>query len=141
MWISGLAYAAKGASSNQKMRLMNQKESMVSFFKSLKAGEFPETSIIRGASVKFWRTWIDASHQTVDIIKKNDRPTLLLFSAEDSFSSPDLLVTAKKRIGKSSKIYIKNIAKTDRNFVTKEGVSKEALEAVVAFIKNLPRAS
>ena len=137
MWIKGLAQAAKDATPNQKMRLMNQKESMVSFFKSLKAGEFPETSIIRGASVKFWRTWIDATNQTVDILKKNSRPTLLMFSSEDSFSSSDAIASVRKKIGKSSKIYIKNISKIDRNFATKERVSKEALEAVMAFIGSL----
>ncbi len=138
MWIKGLTEAAKNATHNQKTRLMNQRESMISFFKSLKAGEFPETSIIRGASIKFWQTWIDASDQTIDLLKKDNRPTLLLFSDNDSFSSPQVLADIKKRTSRANKISTINIHQTDRNFAEKNAVAKGAVDAVVNFIAKLP---
>ncbi len=138
MWIKGLAHAAKNASPNQKMRLMNQRESMVSFFKSLNAGQFPEQSIIRGASVKFWRTWIDATTHTVETLRRQSHPTLLMFSSEDSFSSSDVLAGVKKQVGNSNKLSIKMVEQVDRNFASKDGVAKNALDHVVNFIQKIP---
>lgn len=136
MWIKGLAHAATNAP-QQKMRLMNQKESMISFFKSLKAGHFPEQSVIRGASVKFWRTWIDATNQTIEALRRSERSSLLLFSEDDSFSSADVLLSAKKQINGAKKISTKTLKQVDRNFVSKNGVAKDALQTVLAFIDGL----
>lgn len=140
MWINGLAHAVKVASPSQKMRLMNQKESMADFFKSLKAGQFPESSIIRGASVKFWQSWIEASNSTLAALKKNNRPALLMFSSQDSFAA-DMVPATKKQLKPANKIFIKMFTNTDRNFIAKDGVPKEALKEVLAFIDGLPAES
>ncbi len=132
MWLKGLAHAAKEAGP-QRMRLLNQKESMAAFFKSLKAGQFPETSNVRGASVKFWQSWIDASKQTLANLRKASSPSLLLFSQKDSFSSEEIIAPLIKQ--KSNKIFVKTIKDADRNMVTKDEVPKEALQEVIAFIE------
>jgi hypothetical protein len=140
MWIKGLGNAANKSGPSQKMRLLNQKESMAAFFKSLKGGAFPEESIIRGASAKFWRSWIDTSQITLNLIKRNQRPSLLLFRLSDTFGG-EMMPTIKKNLVPGGRIIVKTISSSDRNFVNDGSVPKEALDEVLRFIKGLSNPS
>lgn len=138
MWVGGLTRAAEHTSSvNKKNRLLNQKESMIAFFASLNKGDFPETSNIRGASVQFWLSWMDASKNTMSYLTKNNCPTMLIFSDHDHFSGQNLISGLRKQA--NSKLKIKTCADAlDRNFVSAAGVPETALKEVLAFIASLP---
>lgn len=139
MWVGGLGRAADLASSiTKKNRLLNQKESMAGFFASLKRGDFPENGNIRGASVKFWQSWMEASKNTLPRLVENGRPALLLFSGQDTFSSPSLIADLQKRAKNPGHIRVKSILDSDRNFVGADGVTDAILNDVVAFIEGLP---
>lgn len=140
MWVDGLKQAAaQSRSTNRKNRLLNQKESMASFFASLKRGDFPENSNIHGASVKFWQSWLEASTNTLGYLKANNKPIFMLFSNNDSFSSNGLIKYIKNNANKAP-ITIKIFDQVDRNFISTNGVPQPALESVTDFIKGLPKA-
>lgn len=133
MWVSGLAKAAeRSKSDSQRYQLHNRKESMAGFFASLKKGDFPETANVKGATVKFWLSWIEASKNALSYYKQSNKPVFMLFSEQDVFSHH--LVSIKPQ----GAIKVKHYAGVDRNFVSPHGVSEQATEDVVTFINNLP---
>lgn len=142
MWVNGLAHAAEHAQNESaKNRLLSQKESMKGFFLSLKRGDFPATSVIKGASIQFWQSWLNASHTTVDDLEKSQREILMLFSKHDHFSPDNEVRMLARELKRSPRIKITMISEGDRNFVSPLGASKEAVQEVVSFLKQLPQLS
>lgn len=135
MWINGLQHAAIHAKS-EKNQLINRKESMESFFKSLKKGDFPDNANIKGASLKFWRSWIDASPKTLPKIMASKKPTLLLFSSRDSFSPPEFIKKVKNEV-KDTRIKVSIIDGYDRNLADAEGPSEHGILETFKFIERL----
>lgn len=135
MWINGLHHAAIHAKS-EKNQLINRKESMESFFKSIKKGEFPENAHIKGASLKFWHSWIDASPKTLPKIMASKKPALLLFSSQDSFSPPELIKRVKND-AKDQRIKVSIIDGFDRNLADVDGPSERGILEVSKFIQGL----
>lgn len=138
MWVDGLSSAAEKAHGiTKRNRLLNLRESMFAFFEQLKKGAFPETSIIRGASAKFWLSWMESSKNTFSRLLENQRPTFLLFSDADKFSGPSLAKSLERQAKASEKITIKSIAGVDRNFVDNSGVPEVAFKEVYGYIESL----
>lgn len=139
MWVDGLTRGFESTTDfNRKNRLGNQKESMKGFFTSLKAGQFPDGAIIRGASVQFWRTWVEASTKTVPQLLNNKRPTLALFSDKDVFATPRMLEDLKKATRTQKNFLVKNLSQFDRNFVSENSVAPSVIEEVVRFVEGVP---
>jgi hypothetical protein len=134
MWVQGLGHAAEKLENKaMKNKLLNRKESIRAFFDSLSKGDFPKTANIRGASVNFWLSWIEASKNTLERLMAYKRPGLLLFSEQDSFRP--------KKINNNdnlSRLTFRSFAGVDRNFVVEDGVPKAVLQQVLSFIKDLP---
>src|SRR5579871_2671800 len=133
MWVKTLDRARQQKStSGEKNHLINRKESMVDFFESLKEGKFPENATFRGASIKFWMSWIEASKHTLGRLEALNKPTLLLFSSNDDVSDKNALR------GQDTKyIQVKYYSDCDRNFVTANGVPKRPLNEILMFINKL----
>lgn len=141
MWVSYLARSVENAErASEKNQLLNRKESMISFFASLKKGQFPETAIVRGASVRFWLSWIDATKNTVPRLKTLSRPSLLLFSSKDPYTPKPLMDKLRSEVKNSKVIKMKVYPEHDRNFISSQGALGSALNDVLAFIKTLPPA-
>ncbi|HXW53644.1 MAG TPA: alpha/beta hydrolase, partial [Myxococcota bacterium] len=139
MWVEGLNRAAEHAKSlYEKNQLLNRKESMVDFFTSLKAQKFPEHGHTRGASVKFWQTWLDASVNTLALLTKINKPTMFLISTKDDFNDTALLKSIGQKTSEKSNIRIKYYTDTDRNFITENAIPEKALLDVKTFIHHLP---
>ncbi len=138
MWVGGLTRAHESAHDfNRKNRLANQKESMKAFFTSFKAGHFPDTANIRGASAQFWRTWMEASAKTVERFVSNGRPTLSIFSSKDVFSTPAMIQELKKSTHTKSGFEVKSLDSYDRNFVAKTEIAPAVIDEVVRFVEIL----
>lgn len=139
MWVDGLTRGFESTTDfNRKNRLGNQKESMKGFFTSLKAGQFPDGAIIRGASVQFWRTWVEASTKTVPNLLKNNTQTLAVFSDKDVFATPHMLDDLKKVTRTQKTFLVKSFSQFDRNFVTENSVAPSVIEEVVRFVEGIP---
>jgi hypothetical protein len=136
MWINGLNHAVT-TTPHEKNQLINRKESTEAFFNSLKRGDFPNSANIKGASVKFWQSWIEASPKTLPRIIDSKKPSLLLFSSKDSFSPLSLITQAKNGI-KNSSSRLRIVDDSDRNLANELGVSAMALKEISKFIKDLP---
>lgn len=138
MWVNGLGRASERARTvYEKNDLLNKKESMSAFFKTLKSGNFAESANIRGATFKFWQSWIESANQTLISLKKNNRPTLLLVSKQDSFISPSLMEELNNETHRSSFVKVKYYTDIDRNFVTEEGCPNRVIKDVIDFIVGL----
>lgn len=138
MWVGGLTKAHEAANDfNRKNRLANQAESMKGFFDSFKAGHFPDTATIRGASAKFWRTWMEASAKTLQRLKEYNRPTLTIFSEKDVFKTPAIVSELDKAVKHSKSMRAKYIDSYDRNFVASGTVAPPVIEHVMQFIETL----
>lgn len=139
MWTNGLNKASMRAKSEwDKNQLLNRKESMSSFFASMKKGDFPETANVKGATAKFWMTWIEASSRTLDVLERAGRPTLLMFSNKDVFA-PDS-ARFHEKIKKNSRIKVQFTPYGDRNFIEAGSVPDAAISEVMNFIQGLPPA-
>jgi hypothetical protein len=135
MWVLGLTKAAEQAKwEGQKNQFLNRKESMAGFFTSLKKGDFPEMANVKGATVRFWLSWIDASKNTLGKFKETDRPIFMLFNENDVYSQ---LNHIKAQGNSHHTIKVKTYSEGDRNFVTPQGIPEHALNDVVAFIEGL----
>lgn len=136
MWTSGLNKASTRAKSEwDKNQLLNRKESMASFFASMKKGDFPESANVKGATAKFWMTWIEASARTLDALEKASRPTLLMFSNNDVFAPES--TRFHEKIKKNSRIRAQFTPYGDRNFIEAGHVPDDAIGDVVNFIQGL----
>lgn len=143
--IGSLEEALKGGyhrAQHQKMnlahknRLLNKAEEIKAFFVSLKKkGMFPDSAQIRGASIKFWHSWMDASLRTLDMLVALNRPVLVVFSSQDVFSTQDSIANNNKYLKNKRNFTIKNIENTDRNFITNGELSASAIKEVADFIK------
>lgn len=131
MWTKGLKRAAITKSGAKKNNLLNRKENIDAFFNSLKNGHFPEQSNIKGASVAFWQTWMEASDNTLNSIFNSNKPALLMFSEKDYFFSHELVKDIKKPVR------LEIIKGSDRNFMTKNYAHYGALDTVEEFIKKV----
>lgn len=136
LWINGLNNASVNAKSDRN-QLKNRKESMEAFFNSLKKGDFPKSANIKGASLKFWQSWIEASPKTLPKIIESKKPALAIFSAKDFFS-PNLLLQKIKNEAKNSQFQLKIIEDSGRNLADEQGVSAQAFKQISLFIKSLP---
>ena len=98
----------------QKSALKSQGKSNL-LFQTLKKGDFPKNGSIRGASVIFWQSWLEASRYTLPDLFALKTPVLLLLSNHDDFLEARLL----KNIEKSPSnrlIKLKYYSDSDRNF-------------------------
>lgn len=139
MWIAGLARASEMAErGGERNQLINRKESMTGFFTSLKRGDFPENAHVRGATITFWKSWIDATKNTTPRLKANGRPSLVLFSAKDPLTPKVITENLRKESQHSTALKVKTLSDNDRNFVSAEGVPDGALREVMSFVKTLP---
>lgn len=138
MWIAGLDHTYHHAPASEKNQWLNRKESMQAFFNSLKKGDFPETATVRGASVKFWLSWMDASKNTLAALKDLNRPVLLVFSEQDNFTNKEMIKTLQNQAKRNKTMSIKTYGNTDRNFTSKQGVPLAALNDITNFIESMP---
>lgn len=131
MWVEGLAKAIeKSKSEGQKYQLENRKESMVGFFQSLKNNQFPDHANVKGATAKFWRSWMESSIDAMSKYKTSSSKLLLMFSDNDVFSYPPLAI-------KDSNIISKKFAQVDRNFIANDHIPNDVVSYVVDYIENL----
>lgn len=142
MWVDGLMKAQSHLNpSTKKTRLLNQAESTKAFFASLKKGQFPQSAVVRGATVKFWQSWIDASLNTPTLLHTLERPVLMLLSQNDVFSSGPV-ITQNQKIASSKTFTVKSLSGTDRNFIKNNKLADESVNEVLSFIgalKPLPK--
>lgn len=106
--------------------LKNRAETMKSLFQSLARGDFPDNAQIHGASVKFWKSWMEAAQQTSRLLKEAPVPILSLTSVSDPF--------ACELKAKVARIHEQHYA-ADRNLVVDQSPYPQALTDVVAFIQ------
>ncbi len=136
MWVGGLDRALQQTQHfNRKNRLANEKESMKGFFTSFKAGRFPDTAQIRGASAIFWRTWMEASLKTPAKLGELNRPILALFSDKDVFSSSEMKEQFKKATHKN--FQIKSFSSYDRNFIQDKSLPEPVVSELTKFVESL----
>lgn len=115
----------------------NDAEGQKAFFERLEKGQLGENAIFFGASVKLWKSWLDASRRTMPLLKAHQLPILMLFSEKDVFSSAAIARESIKEDSKKNFI-IKNIADdADRNLLENNSLAKKAVAEVVHFAKNL----
>jgi alpha-beta hydrolase superfamily lysophospholipase len=133
IWVRGLSRASVNQDFYVKTRLMNEAESTKALFLSFKKGDFPENANIRGASLIFWRTWIEAAKNCSVRLSGLNVPTLIMHSTNDSFMTKNELNVELKK-AKSSKIKAKSIDNADRNFLQNNALSAAAIASVVAEI-------
>ncbi len=121
---NGLLAAAEGKNQWQNMTLKNRAESMRSFFDSLKRGDFLQTAQARGASVKFWHSWIDAAKETKKLFAGVKVPVLVQTAKHDPFAVR----------GKAGPLRHLEYDDVDRNFVVNGAAYGKAVQDVVKFI-------
>jgi alpha-beta hydrolase superfamily lysophospholipase len=132
IWVNGLAKAVEQSkSTSHKHQLQNRKESMAGFFHSLKNGEFPDTANVKGATVKFWRSWMESSTHVLKTYEKAQIPVLLMFGQNDVFSYHPSAKTLPH-------ITSKNYSKIDRNFVVNNEIPQALVDDVIKYISALP---
>lgn len=136
LWINGLQNASLHAKSDRN-QLANRKESMEAFFISLKKGDFPAGANIKGASLKFWQSFMAQSPKTLPKILESKKPSLMLFSAKDFFSANPLMQKIKSDAKNHGQFKLSLIEDSGRNLADEQGVSKEALRQITTFIKGL----
>lgn len=141
MWVAGLSRAADRAEEAghvlERNRLLNRKESTDAFFKSLKKGDFPSFANIKGASVTFWQSWMEASINTLNRLEQSKVKTFLLFSEQDPFVDQKLMSDLTKKPALGANIAARSLAGVDRNFLSGQDISDSAVAAVIEFMDSL----
>lgn len=138
MWVEGLMRAHRQKTNpTHKNRLLNEAETTKSFFSSLQNNKFPDSSQVHGASVKFWRSWVQSSARTVEALAALNKNILVLLSDHDVFSSAERLIKNQKYLQKSHNFSIKIIKDADRNFINNGHLADKAGQEVVNFVKRI----
>ncbi|HXW60451.1 MAG TPA: hypothetical protein VEK06_02830, partial [Myxococcota bacterium] len=120
-----------------KANLKNEAENKKSFFGKLQKGEFGEHASFYGTSVKFWKSWIDASLKTIPNLLKRNQKTLMLFSEKDVFSSESNARQELKNNENRHNFAIQSLSNVDKNFLNNQSLGTKAVSEVVRFIKGL----
>jgi hypothetical protein len=129
LWVEGLMRASHQANnSTHKSRLLNEAESTKSFFSSLQ--KFPDKSHVHGASIKFWRSWLDTSLKSAETLAALNKNILVLLSGSDVFS-------AAERLKNRRNFTMRVITEADRNFINNGHLAPQARQEVIKYIKNL----
>ena len=138
MWVEGLVSASRQkANASQKNRLLNEAETTKSFFSSLKHNKFPDASQVHGASIKFWRSWVESSAQTMDSLAALNKNILVLLSDQDVFSAKEYLLKNQKYLKYKHRFALRIVENADRNFISDGHLADKAGLLVADFVKKL----
>lgn len=134
--VAGLKRAASQSTAGKKLDLINKAEKTAAFFVSLMKGLFPKTGTIHGASVNFWKSWIQASENTIKLLSEHNQPTMILLSQKDVFSPTDTILNDIKSAQNKDIFIVKNMAGVDRNFISNNALAKEPIVEVIKFVQS-----
>lgn len=116
---------------------LNDAENKIAFFKRLAGGQHDDATSFFGATVKFWKSWMTASNNTLQLLNNHKRPIIMLFGEKDVYSSAgDTIKNIEKKYGKNSCFIVKNIKNSDKNLIDNNEISQEAVSIISSFLKS-----
>jgi len=138
VWVEGLMRAQREKNNTTlKNRLLNEAETTKGFFSSLKKNKFPDSAHVHGASIRFWRSWLLSSIDTVGALAALNKNILILLSANDVFSARESLINDPKYLQNKARFSVKIINQADRNFIYDGQVAYKARREIINFAKKL----
>jgi hypothetical protein len=111
-------------------KLKNSAASTAAMFESMQKGQFAEDARVRGATLAFWRSWIELTDGTEDAVKKATAPRLVVQGQWDlQFTLQD-----RKRVrgwgGQDGVTYLQ-IPRGDHHLVSDGALSEDTVKAVL----------
>jgi pimeloyl-ACP methyl ester carboxylesterase len=127
VWISGLK---EGGFRDRAL-------SLSATFDSIRKDLFEPDAKIMGASLTFWKNWLNLAEKTPDQLVALKTPTLFVVGQEDVWLGSYGRSVLERVVKSNKKHKILVVAKADRNLLQKETLSQASMETIVGALKSL----
>lgn len=114
--------------------LRNQAATLQETFLSMERGDFASDARVRGATLSYWRAWIDETAQTRDQLKSLKIPKLLLLGMKDQQYGPDDQ-TLIRRLGHLPATHVQEIPGADHHLLEGEKLSQQAAKVLIRWLQ------
>lgn len=113
--------------------------SLTATFESIRKGLFEPNSKIMGASLQFWKNWLNAAEKTPSQLESLSVPALFAMGEDDVWIGTYGRRLLERMVAKRPDRKLIVVAKADRNLLQKEVLSPDSMETIVRALENLGR--
>lgn len=127
VWVSGLK---EGGFRDRAL-------SLSATFESIRKGQFEPGAKVMGASLGFWRNWLNLAEKTPKQLESLKLPTLFVVGQEDVWLGSYGRGLLERVSAASKRRKFISVSKADRNLLQKETLSPGTIETIVSTLINL----